>query len=114
MQALDVNKLVQECAQETNTPESEYNNAELLFSPPPENVLCMAKCLAEKLEILDSDGTIIEEKVSEIIEDFPEDLQTAVVECNEKIKKVGSCGDVEEYRKCIQPAVEKVKKMYHP
>ena len=69
----------------------------------------MAKCVLEKFEIVDSDGKIVKEKLAEIISDWPEEMQSTTIKCGEDLETITSCQTMEEYRKCIQPAVEKLR-----
>jgi hypothetical protein len=101
----EVINILKECASKTNTDEKEILNPDFLKSTPSQSLLCMLKCFVETMEIVNSDGAIIEEMVTNNTAQFYPELREKLISCGNEIEKISTCDDIEKYRICILPAV---------
>lgn len=68
-----------------------------------EPALCFMKCISEKMEMLDAEGKVNDEKMwilpeSEMISD---DLKKEIRDCLSKLPPVKTCTDMETFNKCF-------------
>jgi hypothetical protein len=101
----EVINILKECASKTNTDEKEILYPDFLKSTPSQSLLCMLKCFVETMEIVNSDGAIIEEMVANNTAQFTSEFREKLISCGNEIEKISTCDDIEKYRICILPAV---------
>ncbi|CAH1380587.1 hypothetical protein MTP99_004561 [Tenebrio molitor] len=69
----------------------------------PEKNLCFHKCLMQKKEVIDENGDIQKDKISEfaIIPHLDEDKRNEVIECILSAEKIENCQDVTKILNCF-------------
>lgn len=93
--------VISECALKTNTSDSVIYDPHILEKTPSESVMCMAKCILETLQIVDTDGRIVITVLKQYIQPLYYRLRVLVAICGEEIKTITKCYDMETYRKCV-------------
>lgn len=82
----------------------EYERPEIfLYRTPSEAQLCMIKCVMQEMQMIDSNGKLDKEIISQYISAFNSNIQEEIIICADKTEKISECKDMENYRKCLEP-----------
>ncbi|XP_068901422.1 uncharacterized protein [Tenebrio molitor] len=68
---------------------------------PTIELLCLMKCVAETLKIIDSDGQIVQDNLDNFETDLPENKNTMFKDCATKSPEVKSCQDMDYFMQCL-------------
>lgn len=69
----------------------------------PEKNLCFHKCLMQKKEVIDENGDIQKDKISEfgMVPHLDEERRNEVIECMQSAEKIENCQDVTKILNCF-------------